>query len=117
VPVLTQAGYRFVFVSGIDARMSDSELFLPVVRAMAKDRPAPIVVASAATGDEPEENRELVVGPIRSDEKIIDRVVTVDDLETFAGISATILALDRLDDGGRGHYGVGENADSLLPLP
>jgi hypothetical protein len=31
-------------------------------------------------------------------------------------VTATILALDRLDDGGRGHFGVGENADSLLPL-
>ena len=117
VALLSQAGYRFVFVSGIDARMSDSELFLPVVRAMAADDPAPIVVASAATGDEPEENRELVVGPIRNDEAITDRVVTVDNLETFAGVTATILSLDRLDDGGRGHYGVGENADSLLPLP
>lgn len=115
VALLTGSGYRYVFVSGAEVDVANGDFFQPLVQAMAADAPAPVVVASAATGDDPEAVRDAVVGPIRSDDDIAGRVSTVDHLEEFAGVASTILALDRLGGEGRGHFGVGADASAAVP--
>ncbi|MCU1355354.1 MAG: uncharacterized protein JWM89_772 [Acidimicrobiales bacterium] len=108
--VLAGGGYRYVFVSGPDPKTPDDEFLLPVVANLAANGPAPIVVASAATGADAETNRTLVVGPIRNDKNLASNISTVDDLERFSGLVATVLAVRDLGAPSRGHYGLGDGA-------
>ena len=57
-----------------------------------------------------------VVQAVRRDVDAIGPLVTIDDLELSAGAAALILGLDRaLLTRQGGHYGIGEDADQLLP--
>ena len=56
----------------------------------------------------------MTVGPIRQSNPLNKNVSTVDDLESFDGDAAVVLALEDLNDL-HGHYGVGNGASSLLP--
>ncbi len=109
--------YRYVVVSGPEPDLDDADFLRPLLRAMVEDRPAPVVVASATTGDDPEAVRNAVVGPIREDDTLAERVATVDHLESFSGMAAVVLALEDLGRDRRGHYGVGEGATAQLPAP
>lgn len=116
--LLSGGGYRYVFVDGVGAEVPD--VLLPIAGAMAEDGPAPVVVAAAALGEDSEEreaNRSRLLAPIRSDDLLRDRVSTVDDLEVFPGTAAVIGAVSDLAETERGHYGLGEDRDSLLPPP
>lgn len=116
--VLAGGGYRYVFVSEPDVKVPDEDFFLPVLRVLATDGSAPVVVASAALGDDPEGTRVEVVGPIRNDQQLHDAVSTVDDLERYEGLVAVVEAMADLDsDGPHGHYGFGDGADAILPAP
>ena len=115
--VLAGGGYRYVFASGPDPRVPDSEFLLPVLANLAKDGPAPVVAVSAAVGDQAEATRTTWVGAIRDDTDLRDEISTVDDLERFTGLLATVLALDDLVADGRGHYGIGTGSQSELPIP
>ncbi len=113
--VLDGGGFRFVFVSGPDPRTPDADFLLPVLRNLADDGPAPVVLASAAVGDDAEETRTASVGAVRGDTSLRDEVTTVDDLERLSGQLATIWALADLEDGVQGHYGIGAGRESELP--
>ena len=113
--VLAGGGYRYVFVSGAEPTTPDGEFLLPVVRDMASEGPTPVVYVSAAVGDDAEAVRTVAVGPIRDDPELRAAVSTVDDLERFSGLLATVWALDDLGAGIQGHYGVGAGSDSELP--
>ncbi len=115
--VLAAPGHRYVIVSGAGAEVSDGVFFRPLLRAMTEDGPAPVVVASAAVGEEAEESRDAVVGPLLSEDVVAARITTVDDLESLSGLMAVMLGLDDLGRDRRGHYGVGPGADSQLPAP
>ncbi len=114
-PVALSGNYRYVFASGPGADLPDADLLLPLVRASAATRDVPIVVVSAAVGDDPEAVRTSVVGPIRGDSAVNQAVSTVDNIESFDGIAATILALQEMGQGRQGHYGVGAGATAPLP--
>ncbi len=116
--VLAGGGYRYVFVSEPDVKTPDEDFFLPVLRTMAEQGHTQVVVVSAATGDDPEATRVQVVGPIRTDQKLATAMSTVDDLDQWVGLRATVLAVAALGRDQRGHYGFGDGADdSLLPPP
>jgi hypothetical protein len=113
--VLAGGGYRYVVVSGPDPRTPDADFLLPVLRDLAADGPVPAVLASAAVGAEAESTRTVSVGPVRQDTLLRDEVSTVDDLEQFHGLVATVYALADLADGRHGHYGFGDGAVPDLP--
>lgn len=118
--LLAGGDYRYVVVTGAEPEVADADLLLPVIEAMAAEGPAPVVLGSAVTGDDPEVReavRERPVAAIRDDDVLRARVSTVDDLEVFAGVAAVIGAVGDLAEPGRGHYGLGEDRDSLLPPP
>jgi hypothetical protein len=112
--LLTGTGYRYVIVSGFGAAVPDSQFVLPLVNDLGGTQPAPVVVASAAVGDDPEKTRLVTVGAIRETDPLNKNVSTVDDLESFDGDAAVVLALEDLNEV-HGHYGVGNGASSLLP--
>ncbi len=114
--LLTTPGYRYVIVSGPDATVPDTQFLRPLVLDLAQSGPTPAVVASAAVAPDPETNRTVTVGPIRKDDVTKKNVSTVDDLESFDGDAAVVLALEELVEV-HGHYGVGDGASSLLPPP
>jgi hypothetical protein len=53
---------------------------------------------------------------VRLDNKLRKAVSTVDNAEAFDGWAAVVLALDAQRQGRVGHYGVGDGAESLLPM-
>jgi hypothetical protein len=117
-PALPEAHTRYLVVSGPGAAVPDADLLLPLLTAMTANGPAPAVAAQAGPpgvtdGDE----RTVFVGQIRGDDTLTELVSTVDDLESFVGWAAAILALEHLEVGQVGHYGVGEGRDRLLPAP
>lgn len=115
--ILPEAGARFLVVGGPGAEVEDAQFLLPLLQALTSRGIAPVVAAQAAVGDDADANRTVFVGPIRDDDNLSARMATVDDLETFAGWAAVVLALENLGAGEVGHYGVGDGADRLLPAP
>lgn len=108
---------RYVLVSGASVKVADNVFLFPLLRALARGANVPGVLASAATGDLAEDVRAAVVGPVLADRALRDALSTVDDLESFAGLAAVVLALEDVDAGRVGHYGVGQGAQALLPPP
>jgi len=112
--LLTGHGYRYVLVTGADPDVPDSAFLLPLVKALTGDHPADVVVASAATGDDAENERSTTLRPYVEDNDIRDRISSVDDLEDFSGVAAVMLSLADLGIDQRGHYGYGDGR-TLLP--
>jgi hypothetical protein len=112
--LLTGHGYRYVFVTGPEPEVDDETFLLPLVRAMTDERPAQLVLASAAVDEEQAAARDEPLARYLEDEQIADRITSVDDLEVFEGIAAVVLGLSDLGVDRRGHYGEGEGRD-LLP--
>lgn len=115
--LLDDSDYRYVVVTGVEPDVGDVDFLLPLIQALTDEGEAPVVVASAATGEDLEENRPLPLAPLREDETISERISTVDDLESLEGVAAVVYALEDLARERRGHYGVADGVDSLLPEP
>ena len=113
VPV-SVPGRRVVVMSGAGAEMSDNEVAIPLVRAVAGVRAG--VVAVEAGTDQPG-GREVFVGPLRRDRQLAPGVSTVDDLEAFAGRAAVVVLLRQPATVPAGHYGVGPQAQRERPPP
>ena len=113
--LLTSRGYRYVVVTGSTVTVTDADFVTPVLADMAADGPAPVVVASAAVGDDPESTRTTALAPLIKDNVIGDRVSTVDDLETLNGLVAVVWSVQDLGRDRHGHYGFGDGAKSQLP--
>lgn len=78
----------------------------------------PTVVAGQGTEKTPEEgvdHLDPLVGAVRDDRGLAQRVSTVDNLEHVTGQVATAMALAWALDGRAGHYGLGRLADSSIP--
>lgn len=121
---LAAPGTRVVLVSGSGAAVADGELAAPLARALvsqvAPGEPVvPLLAAEASpSADEVEDGDGPVpfVGLLREGD-VADRLSTVDNLDTFAGRLAAVVALQDLGEGRRGHYGVGPGAQRLVPAP
>jgi len=105
------AGTRSVIVSGAGARLDDT-LTMPLVTQLALTG-TPIVAAEA--GQDTPGGRGVFVGLVRGRQETAARVPTVDNLESFIGQAATVLALRDLGREPVSHYGVGPGAQRLLP--
>lgn len=115
---------RYVVMSGVPSTSGANAFAAALIDEMAADGPAPVVAAQTDVelqdGDEPaaeDGRRTTFVGPIRDGELTRDRVSTVDDLDTAAGLAALVLAVEDLGVPTIGHYGVAPGASSLLPAP
>jgi Copper transport outer membrane protein, MctB len=122
--LLPEAGLRVVGVSSTSTSVADEDFLSPMLQQMVSpnpthpDEPPPVMVAAQPTHpvDADEEEEPPFVAPFRDDEVVRVRSSTVDDLDLFAGLVATVLAVAHGGDGQTGHYGLGEDAQSLVPL-
>ena len=81
--------------------------------------PPPVIVVAHATAEVPDDGegapQRSLVELLRADEQVRERLSTVDDLDSFAGLAAAVLALAHGSGGLAGHYGLQDDAQSLLP--
>jgi hypothetical protein len=113
---------RVVMVDAPDAAVAAGDLVIPVLRELTADGPMPVVATqpSVPAGDDVDEAAQPeLVGAVRDDDTLRDRVSTVDNLERVPGAVATVLATADATPGDPaiGRYGSGEGADRLLPPP
>lgn len=104
---------RVVVASGAGAQVADQQAALPLVREVASTAGT---VAVEAGRDTPG-GREVFVGALRAPNgaDAVAHLVTVDDLDSFIGDVATVLALEQLPALKVLHLGVGHSAQHLLP--
>jgi len=105
-------GTRTVLVSGAGARLDDDTMTMPFVTQLALAG-APVVAAEA--GQDTPGGRDVFVGLVRDRAETAARVPTVDNLESFIGQAAAVLALRDAGHGPANHYGLGPGAQRLLP--
>ena len=105
-------GTRSIIISGAGARLDDDTMTMPFVTQMALGG-APVVAAEA--GEDTAGGRDVFVGLVLQRPETATRVSTVDDLESFIGQAAGVLAARDLGKQPAGHYGVGPGAQRLLP--
>jgi hypothetical protein len=103
-----------------DAEVTTERVALPLVRALAAHPGAPVVVAapSAPVESDPgaEAERPLTLVPaIRAEETLAGAVSTVDNVDTFPGHMAAVLAIELEGRGAHGHFGTADGAQRLLP--
>ncbi len=106
-------GVRILFVGG-SSEVPDDVALEPLLQRLTRgtSQVVPVVVSSAMDGDD---GISDIVSVVREDDVLRTQVSTVDHLEHFADLAATVLALRDLDEGVVGHYGLGEGASRLLP--
>ncbi|MGK2947688.1 MAG: copper transporter [Acidimicrobiales bacterium] len=121
--LLAPEGVRYLFVSDLPAGTGAGRPLLPLLEEMTAEGVAPVVAAQGDTdlrddeGDPaPEDDRRTTfVGALRESDDLRGLLTTLDDIDTAAGLVAAILAIDDLENGRVGHYGVGPGADGLVP--
>jgi hypothetical protein len=118
-------GLRIVAVTGEGSDVDDDAFLGPVLRGAAAvdvtdpEALPPVVVVAHATTPLPDDGEEepapSLVELLRADDDVRERLSTVDDLDSFAGLAAAVLAVANGAGGQAGHYGTQDDAQSLLP--
>lgn len=119
-PILETTGYRFVFVAPPTSEEADHDVVLGLLPTTPVSRVLGAVVVSSTPeevgpGVENEEPRPAVVASIRGSEALASRYSTVDNVETFGGLVATVRTLEVIDAAEPGHWGQGDGATAILP--
>jgi hypothetical protein len=106
-------GVRLVVIGGSPV-VPDDVVVQPLLARLTGDTDeATTTVVASARGDGQEVSE--IVAAVRDDEHLRSVVSTVDDLDHFQGWMALVLAIEDVDEGIVGHYGLGPGASSLLP--
>ena len=109
---LVLPGTRAVLVSGAGAEVADDQLALPLAQSMAEQGAA---LLAAESGQDSKGGRSVFVGLLRNNSDVSGRISTVDNLESLVGQVGAILAIADLGAPRYGHFGVGPDAQRLLP--
>ncbi len=118
LPILEETGYRYVFVGGPGLDEVGPGLMASILPATAQQAlPAVVVSASVPPATDGEDQANTIVTQIRDDEDRAALYSTVDDVDTFAGLTATVLVLRDLPTAETGHYGQAAGARAVLPGP
>jgi len=125
--LVPEGGLRILIVSGPDAELADRLFLLPLIDLLVSPRPTdlaappPLVVAAqpapTASDEETDPSHVPFVEVLRADEDHRSLLSTIDHVDSFAGLTAMVLALQHGAEGQLGHYGIAEDAQSLLPPP
>lgn len=117
-PILERSGYRYVYVTqpGLDPAADD--LLLSLLPAEETEPPLPAVVVSATApplAEGAEEPPPTAVTRVRADATRAELYDTVEDIDTYLGLSSTVMLLRAEPGTAAGHYGQGEDATALAP--
>ncbi len=120
--LLPGASARYVVVSGAAPESGQQRFATALLDEVVAGGVASVVAAQDAVelpdADPPaseDERRSTFVGLLRESDITRDRLSTVDDLDTAAGLVALVLAVEDLGQLRTGHYGVAPGAARLLP--
>ena len=116
-PLLETTGYLYVLVSAPGIEEASNRMLVDLLPTGPLDDLAPIVVVAQPAVPAPEdvEVPADAVAQVRASSTQGPLYATVDNADTYAGLVATVRALEDLDHGGRGHYGQGDGATAVLP--
>lgn len=114
-PILETVGYRYVFIGGPNLTDEQDEAMLALLPAEGPALPATVISATQAPPEPNEQAVPTVVARVRDDEALRSRYNTVDNTETFAGLTATTFTLQDLGDVAPGQYGQADGASAVLP--
>jgi hypothetical protein len=120
VIALPTSGLRVVVLDGPDGAMPATDVLVPMLSDLTAEGPAPVVTTqpTIATGDDVDpDTQPRLVGAVRDEDELSERVSSVDNLDQVAGRVATLLATVDAEPGAPviGSYGTGDGADLLLP--
>lgn len=122
--LLPSASVRYVVVSNALPGTGPQRIAAGLLEQMVTSSVAPVVAAqgevelpssSKRTHASEDERRTTFVGPLREGELSRDRLSTIDDLDTAAGLAALVLAVEDLGVPAVGHYGSSSSSSQLLP--
>ncbi|MEO7428321.1 MAG: copper transporter [Acidimicrobiales bacterium] len=120
--LLPGASARYVVVSGASPGAGPQRFAASLLDAVVANGVAPVVAAQGLVdlpkADAPpseDDRRTTFVGPLRAGDLTRDRLSTIDDLDTAAGLAALVLAVEDLGTPLVGHYGAASSATRLLP--
>jgi hypothetical protein len=116
-PLLETTGYLYVLVSAPGIEEASNRMLVDLLPAGPLGDLAPIVLVTQPAAPLPEdlEVPPDAVAQVRANPTQGPLYATVDNADTYAGLVATVRALQDLDHGGRGHYGQGDGATAVLP--
>jgi hypothetical protein len=106
------AGTDIVLVSGAGAQVADDQVAVPLTQNLVRLGAG---VLAAESGKDTPGGRSVFVGRLRSNGDLASKLSSVDDLESFMGQAAAVLAIGDLAAPHFGHFGVGPDAQRLLP--
>jgi len=113
-PILETDGYRYVFIGGPNLDAAQNDVLLNILPSTGEALPATVISATqTASGDEPVV--PTVVARIRANRPLLERYSTVDNTETFAGLSAMLFTLRDMGSVAPGQYGQAAGATAILP--
>lgn len=121
---LPAGGLDLVLLSGEGSELRPGRIMVPLIRALAT-RLTGVIVGEVRNPRTPIEAidqddvpaRGTFVDPLRSDEGLSGRLITVDDVDEPFGRLAVILSLGELPALASGAYGVAESATQPFPTP
>lgn len=117
-PILEGTGYRYVYVGGPDLTAAQNDILmalLPGADGLHGALPATVTTASQVPPADGTPAVPTVVARVRSTLGLRERYNTVDQLDTFAGLVATVLTTEHLGEVAPGQYGQGDGASAVLP--
>jgi hypothetical protein len=104
---------RLVIVGAPGATPVGEALCYPLLDRLARIPPFAVAVETKPVSNTA--GRGEFIRGVRNDERLRGSVSTVDDGDIWAGRAAVVLALNGLNHGTVGQYGVGEGADAVFP--
>lgn len=130
-PFISGTDYRLVVLAGTEPPAApaqpanlNSQLVIPLLEAITRRGPAPLVTGSAADPDlgqnadgNPEAVRSYYVSLVRASKGLDGRLTTIDDLDRSYGLATLVLSLTSTALAHHGHYGIGDGATELAPTP
>lgn len=115
--VLAETGYRYVYLGSGNPDDGATDLLYALLPAGGDGAALPVVVAAGSplpTADGEDANPSIVAR-VREDDERSGRYTTVDDIETFSGLAATVFSVADLGAVPVGHYGQADGASAVLP--
>ncbi|WP_426572908.1 copper transporter [Aquihabitans sp. McL0605] len=116
-PILETTGYRYVYIGGPNLTASQNDVLLSILPSTGDALPTTVVSASQPDPVADEIVVPTVVARIRANDALVKRYNTVDNTETFAGLSAMLFTLRDMGTVDPGQYGQAKGATAILPPP